>query len=121
MAIIRKDAYYLSSTGINKIHCRIWQDDEKEPKAVFQIAHGVSEHIERYDEFARFLANEGYIVCGNDHLGHGKIRALLTANAAKMTVRVPRHGGQGQNKLALFGHLQFSLCFLQMCSAQAAA
>ena len=72
MAIIRKDAYFLSSTGINKIHCRIWQDDEKEPKAVFQIAHGVSEYIERYDEFACFLASNGYIVCGNDHLGHGK-------------------------------------------------
>ena len=72
MAIIRKDAYFLSSTGINKIHCRIWQDDEKEPKAVFQIAHGVSEYIERYDEFACFLAENGYIVCGNDHLGHGK-------------------------------------------------
>ena len=72
MAIIRKDAYYLSSTGINKIHCRIWQDDEKEAKAVFQIAHGVSEYIERYDEFACFLAENGYIVCGNDHLGHGK-------------------------------------------------
>ncbi|MBO7318473.1 MAG: alpha/beta hydrolase [Clostridia bacterium] len=72
MAIIRKDAYFLSSTGVNKIHCRIWQDDEKEPKAVFQIAHGVSEYIERYDEFACFLAENGYIVCGNDHLGHGK-------------------------------------------------
>lgn len=72
MAIIRKDAYFLSSTGINKIHCRIWQDDEKEPKAVFQIAHGVSEYIERYDEFACFLAENGYVVCGNDHLGHGK-------------------------------------------------
>ena len=72
MAIIRKDAYFLSSTGINKIHCRIWQDDGKEPKAVFQIAHGVSEYIERYDEFACFLAGNGYIVCGNDHLGHGK-------------------------------------------------
>lgn len=72
MAIIRKDAYFLSSTGINKIHCRIWQDDAKEPKAVFQIAHGVSEYIERYDEFACFLAENGYIVCGNDHLGHGK-------------------------------------------------
>ena len=72
MAIIRKDAYFLSSTGINKIHCRIWQDDEKEPKAVFQIAHGVSEYIERYDEFACFLASNGYVVCGNDHLGHGK-------------------------------------------------
>ncbi len=72
MAIIKKEAYFLSSTGINKIHCCIWQDDEAEPKGVFQIAHGVSEHIDRYDEFARFLAKEGYIVCGNDHLGHGK-------------------------------------------------
>lgn len=72
MAIIRKDAYFLSSTGVNKIHCRIWQDDEKEPKAVFQITHGVSEHIERYDEFACLLANNGYIVCGHDHIGHGK-------------------------------------------------
>ena len=72
MAIIKKDAYFLSSTGINKIHCIIWQDTEKEPKGIFQIAHGVAEHIERYDEFARVLVNEGYIVCGNDHLGHGK-------------------------------------------------
>lgn len=72
MAIIKKDAYYMSSTGINKIHCCIWQDDEKEPIGVLQIAHGVSEHIERYEPFAEFLAKEGYIVCGNDHLGHGK-------------------------------------------------
>ena len=72
MAIIKKDAYFLSSTGVNKIHCRIWQDDETQAKAVFQIAHGVSEYIERYDEFACFLASKGYIVCGNDHLGHGK-------------------------------------------------
>lgn len=72
MAIIRKDAYFLSSTGVNKIYCRIWQDDEVEPKAVFQIAHGVSEHIQRYDEFACFLAKEGYVVCGNDHIGHGR-------------------------------------------------
>lgn len=72
MSIVKKEAYYLSSTGINKIHTCIWQDDEKEPKGVFQIAHGISEHIDRYDEFARFLAKEGYIVCGNDHLGHGK-------------------------------------------------
>lgn len=72
MSITKKDAYYISSTGINKIHCCIWQDEEIRPIGVFQIAHGVSEHIERYDEFARFLAGNGYIVCGNDHLGHGK-------------------------------------------------
>lgn len=71
MSIIKKDAYFVSSTGVNNIHCRIWQDDEKEPCAIFQIAHGVAEHIERYDEFACFLAEKGFVVCGNDHLGHG--------------------------------------------------
>lgn len=72
MAIIKKEAYFVSSTGINNIRCCIWQDDETPPKAVFQIAHGVSEHIGRYDHFARFLASNGFVVCGNDHLGHGK-------------------------------------------------
>ncbi len=71
MAIIVKDAYFNSSTGNDKIHCVIWEDDEVEKIGVFQIAHGVAEHIMRYDDFARFLAGHGYIVCGNDHLGHG--------------------------------------------------
>lgn len=71
MAIIKKDAYFLSSTGENKIHCSIWQDDEKEPVGVFQIIHSIEEHIGRYEKFAQFLASEGYVVCGNDHLGHG--------------------------------------------------
>ena len=72
MAIIKKEAYFISSTGVNKIRCNIWEDDEQDKKAVFQIAHGVSEHIDRYDDFARFLASNGFVVCANDHLGHGK-------------------------------------------------
>ena len=45
MAIIRKEAYFNSSTGKNKIHCMIWQDDAVKPIALFQIAHGMSEHL----------------------------------------------------------------------------
>lgn len=37
-----------------------------------QIFHGMAEHIERYDDFARFLNSRGFIVLGNDHRGHGK-------------------------------------------------
>lgn len=72
MAITVTDAYFNSSTGKNKIHTMIWKDDSADPKAVIQIAHGVCEHIERYDDFARFLVGCGYVVVGNDHLGHGK-------------------------------------------------
>lgn len=72
MSIIRKEAYYSSSNGVSSVRALIWQDDEKAPIGVIQIAHGVSEHIGRYDHFARFLAENGFVVCGNDHLGHGK-------------------------------------------------
>ena len=37
-----------------------------------QIVHGMSEHVGRYDDFARFLAAQGYVVCAHDHVGHGK-------------------------------------------------
>ncbi len=72
MAIVKKEAYFNSSTGVNKIHTLIWSDNEVEPIAILQIAHGVCEHIARYEDFAIFLASKGYIVCGNDHIGHGK-------------------------------------------------
>lgn len=41
------------------------------PRAVVQIVHGMSEHIRRYDDFARFLVGHGFAVCGDDHIGHG--------------------------------------------------
>lgn len=41
-------------------------------RAVLQIAHGMVEHIERYEEFAGYLAEYGIVTVGNDHLGHGK-------------------------------------------------
>ena len=72
MAIEVTEAYFNSSTGQNKVRTLLWQDTELTPIGVFQIAHGMAEHIERYDDFAKFLAANGFIVCGNDHLGHGK-------------------------------------------------
>ncbi len=40
-------------------------------KGVVQIAHGMAEYFERYNAFADFLADHGWAVCGEDHLGHG--------------------------------------------------
>ena len=72
MAVNCTEAYFNSSNGVNKIRTLIWKDDELTPIGVFQIAHGMAEHIGRYDDFARYLASNGFVVCGNDHLGHGK-------------------------------------------------
>ena len=60
-----------SSNEQNLIYCREYIP-EGEPRAIVQLAHGIAEHILRYDEFARTLASRGYIVVGNDHLGHGR-------------------------------------------------
>lgn len=63
--------YFPSSDGVSRLHAIRWPPDG-EVRAILQIVHGMSEHIERYDEFARFLAMRGVLVVGHSHLGHGK-------------------------------------------------
>ena len=41
------------------------------PKAVVQIIHGMEEHQERYEDFARFLNEQGFLVVTSDMRGHG--------------------------------------------------
>ncbi len=41
-------------------------------KGLFQIVHGMTEYVDRYDHLMSFLAENGYVVFGYDHLGHGK-------------------------------------------------
>src|SRR5262245_58478445 len=40
-------------------------------RGIVQIAHGLGEHVGRYAEVAERLADEGFVVYGNDHRGHG--------------------------------------------------
>ncbi len=54
-------------------HGVLWMPPAGQPvSAIVQITHGMSEYIERYDHFARFLAAHGFAVCGQDNIGHGK-------------------------------------------------
>ena len=43
-----------------------------EPRAVVQVAHGAAEHALRYERFARFLNQHGFVVYADDHRGHWK-------------------------------------------------
>ncbi len=45
------------------------------PQGILQIAHGMCEYLERYEPFIEFMVEQGWIVCGNDHLGHGRTAA----------------------------------------------
>lgn len=59
-----------SSLDNKSIHAVIYRPTN-EVKGLVQIIHGYAEHIGRYRKFMKILADQGYIVFGDDHLGHG--------------------------------------------------
>lgn len=70
---MRKEEFYFNSRdNQTKIHAIKWIPDTEKPIAILQIIHGMAEHIERYEDFAKFLADKGVLVTAEDHLGHGK-------------------------------------------------
>lgn len=67
----RTDLYYDSRDNCSKIHGVKWIP-EINPVGIIIIVHGMAEHIDRYEGFAEFLCEKGFVVAGNEHLGHGK-------------------------------------------------
>ena len=49
---------YYDSCGKGQIYACCWEPEE-EPRGIVQIIHGIAEHIDRYDDFAFFLAQNG--------------------------------------------------------------
>ena len=66
-----QEFYYDSVKEHYRIHAVRWLPDKLAPRGIVQISHGIAEYVRRYDGFARFLALKGFLVVGNDHLGHG--------------------------------------------------
>lgn len=68
-----RERFKLKFDDESTIICYKWSNpDNLSPKGVVQIAHGLSEHVTRYDDFANFLVKEGFIVLGADHYNHGE-------------------------------------------------
>lgn len=68
----KSDLSYPSKNGVDTIRAYLCLPDEPiKPIAILQLSHGMCEYFERYEWFCEFLCNNGVIVCGNDHLGHG--------------------------------------------------
>lgn len=86
MADSRKTVTFPSADGTSSIRALVWWPEACDPAAtgekkaaqearlrgIVQIVHGMVEHVERYDHFARYLTHCGFIVCAGDHIGHGK-------------------------------------------------
>lgn len=80
LGIKTEDISFKSSNGRNTVSAWAFTDPQVHPRAIVQISHGMCEYIGRYREFAEFMAGNGFIVCGNDHLGHGKTSAGTQEN-----------------------------------------
>ena len=66
---------YPSHDKTSSIHALLWDAEGMRPRGIIQIIHGASEHCERYRSFAGYLVDRGFVVCANDHIGHGKSAA----------------------------------------------
>ncbi|MBO4419746.1 MAG: lysophospholipase [Oscillospiraceae bacterium] len=62
--------FYFPVRKDTRIHCCQWIPEGK-PRGVIQIVHGISEYIARYDALARVFTDHGFVVVGEDHMGHG--------------------------------------------------
>lgn len=68
----KEEFYFESRDGVSRIHGVKYLPDTGDVIGVLQIIHGMAEYVERYEEFAEFLTGKGFVVVGEDHLGHGK-------------------------------------------------
>ncbi|MBQ7956005.1 MAG: alpha/beta hydrolase [Lachnospiraceae bacterium] len=67
-----EEFYFDSRDNQTKIHGIRYMPDTQNVSGVVQIIHGMSEHVARYEEFARFMTERNFVVVGENHLGHGK-------------------------------------------------
>lgn len=58
-----------------RLACFLW-DDVENPKGVIQLIHGLTSHTMRYEDFAKTLNENGYIVFGDDHRMNGQTAGL---------------------------------------------
>ena len=68
---VNQEFRFPSADGTTTLYGRTWAPEHGAPRAILQLVHGIAEHIGRYDRFARFMSDHGYLVCAEDHLGHG--------------------------------------------------
>ncbi len=75
MSYIHKEISFPSCDGKNNVHAELYIPSEGEVRGVVQLAHGMVDHVGRYGALAEYLAEQGFVFAGSDHLGHGRTAA----------------------------------------------
>ena len=72
MNYLHKELSFPSSDGKNNIHAEIFIPSDNKIRGVVQISHGMRDYIGRYALLVEEFTAAGFVVAGNDHLGHGE-------------------------------------------------
>ncbi len=105
---------FFSNADGTKVTTYTWAEVAGETLGVVQIAHGLAEHGERYDRFAKALNAAGFVVHAVDHRGHGRtadgrLGDFRAAGFTGLIADVAQFGSalraqHGSLPLFLFGH-----------------
>lgn len=68
--MVYRERKFQSATGLCDCRYKMWIPEEV--RGAVQITHGMAEHIDRYNDFAKFLTEQGFLVYGMDNVSHGK-------------------------------------------------
>lgn len=70
MSDLLTETFELPASGGHVIHGTVWQP-ATEAKGVLQLFHGLGEHHQRYERFAKVAASRGFALVAHNHRGHG--------------------------------------------------
>ena len=116
--IEKKEFLVPSSDGVHTLSGTVYLP-KGEPRGLFHVVHGMTEHIARYDRFLSDMAAAGWIAFGYDHLGHGKTASneselgyiakergweLLARDVGVYADAVRARFGSAEMPLCLMGH-----------------
>lgn len=74
MSVEKKYFEVPSSDGVHTLQAVVYLPTGAK-KGLFQVVHGMTEHIDRYEKFMTLLAERGFVAFGHNHLGHkGSVR-----------------------------------------------
>ena len=101
---------HFKGTDNYMLYWRCWLPDGQ-AKAVILVAHGLGEHISRYNNLVNKVVPLGYAVYGLDHRGHGKsegqrvyIDRFQTYLKDLNTLYQMAHNDNPGKKIFLYGH-----------------
>ena len=72
MSFEHTEVSFKSSDGTHTVYGEIYVPKGTPIRGVLQLSHGMTDHVGRYGELARFVTARGFVFAGHCHIGHGK-------------------------------------------------